>query len=209
MTWMLTSTGQAVDLRFIGAIDISMLDIAHHLSQINRYTGAAKRPYSVAEHSLLVCEILEREGGERDPSVLLAALMHDAHEAYTSDLSSPMKQVVGEAWRREEARVEYAVQERFGLVSVAAKHRHLVHWADMTALSTERAALMPNTGPTWPVIRSHPPITWWDFDARAKFTWLDWRSAFMDRWGELHYARTLAGGGAATSQAVDHEGAAD
>ena len=191
MTWMLTSTGQAVDLRFIGPECVSVLDIAHHLSQLNRYTGAAKRPYSVAEHSLLVCEILERERGERDPQVLLAALMHDAHEAYTADLSTPMKAVVGEAWRREEKRVEDAVLHRFGLQSVMAHQRDAVRWADLTALSTERDALLPPAGPPWPVTTSHPPITWWDFDARAKFTWTDWRSAFMDRFAELHYARTL------------------
>jgi len=206
MTWMLTSTGQAVDLRFIGAPDISVLDIAHHLSQINRYTGAARRPYSVAEHSLLVCEILQSECGVRNPRVLLAALMHDAHEAYTSDLSTPMKQVVGEAWRREEARAEYAVQERFGLVSVVAQHRDVLRWADLTALSTERAALMPKAGPAWPATTSHPPIDWWDFDARAKFTWTDWRQAFLDRFAELNYERRLE---RECVHDVDHEGAAD
>jgi len=191
MTWMLTATGQTVDLRYIGVPDISVLDIAHHLSQINRFTGAAKRPYSVAEHSLLVCEILQSERAVRDPRVLMAALMHDAHEAYTSDLSTPMKQVVGEAWQREEARVEHAVHERFGIVGVAREHRELVRWADLTALSTERAGLMPKAGPQWPATTSHPPVDWWDFDARAKFTWQDWRSAFMDRFAELHYARSL------------------
>ena len=206
MTWMLTSTGQTVDLRFIGPECVSVLDIAHHLSQLNRYTGAAKRPYSVAEHSLLVCEILERERGEWDPDVLMAALMHDAHEAYTADLSTPMKQVVGEAWRREEARAEHAVQERFGLVSVVSRRRDVLRWADLTALSTERAALMPKAGPAWPTTTSHPPIDWWDFDARAKFTWTDWRQAFLDRFAELNYARGLRH---EAIHAVDHEGAAD
>lgn len=68
MTWMLTASGMVVDLlRPQGAV-FGISDIAHHLSQINRYTGAARRPLSVAEHSLLVCEILERERGECDPA---------------------------------------------------------------------------------------------------------------------------------------------
>jgi hypothetical protein len=50
---------------------------------------------------------------------------------------------------------------------------------------------MPKAGPQWPATTSHPPVDWWDFDARAKFTWQDWRSAFMDRFAELHYARSL------------------
>ena len=75
MTWMLTATGATVDLRWMAAEDISILDIAHHLAQINRYTGACSRPYSVAEHSLLVCEIMERELGVSSPHALLAGLM--------------------------------------------------------------------------------------------------------------------------------------
>src|ERR1700754_1012877 len=47
MTWMLTATGVAFDLRFIKADAIDIADIAHHLAQINRYTGACRRPYSV------------------------------------------------------------------------------------------------------------------------------------------------------------------
>lgn len=51
--------------------------------------------------------------GIRSPSVLLGALMHDAHEAYTADLSSPMKQVLGDAWADTEHRIQHSVQRRF------------------------------------------------------------------------------------------------
>lgn len=191
MTWLLTATGATVDLRFMRHDDINVDDIAHHLAQINRYTGACSRPYSVAEHSLLVCEIAERECGERSPAVLMAALMHDAHEAYTTDLSQPMKQVIGEAWRMEEARIEHSVRKRFGLLTAYAHAGAHIHWADLTALSTERAQLLPPGGPEWPVARTHPPIGWWRFDERAAFTWDDWRQAFIDRFAELQFARQL------------------
>ena len=49
MTHMLTSTGHTVDLRWIRHEAVDLRDIAHHLAQINRYTGACARPYSVAE----------------------------------------------------------------------------------------------------------------------------------------------------------------
>ena len=192
MTWMLTATGVVVDLHFIAAADINLQDIAHHLAQINRYTGACSRPYSVAEHSLLVCEILERERGIRNPALLQAALMHDAHEAYTADLSSPMKQVVGEAWAMEEDRIAHHVRRRFALLTAFSAGGSLIHAADMTALATERAALLPASGPEWAVMRSHPPVAWWNFDQRAGFTWADWRQAFLDRFAELQYARSLA-----------------
>lgn len=190
MTWMLTATGSQVDLRFMTHDTISLLDIAHHLAQLNRYTGACSRPYSVAEHSLLVADLLER-GTTLGPSALLAALMHDAHEAYTADLSSPMKRIVGPAWAMEEQRIQAAVLRRFGLKEAFAQHHDRIKWADLTALSTERAALLPATGPVWPTSTTHPPADWVDLAQRATFTWTDWRDAFIDRFAELIYARQL------------------
>lgn len=187
MTWMLTSTGAVVDLRYIAQDSISLPDIAHHLSQINRYTGACKRPYSVAEHSLLVCELIEI-AGETDPSVRLAALMHDAHEAYTQDLSSPMKQLLGDVWHDEECRIQYQVLKRFGLLTAYTAARQCIDDADLTALSTERQRLLPQLGPQWAAEKTHPAV-YWDFDAAASNTWLDWRQAFLDKFAELQFLR--------------------
>ncbi|MGV8823997.1 HD domain-containing protein [Methylibium petroleiphilum] len=189
MTWMLTSSGQAVDLRFMASETIKIEDIAHHLARIDRYTGACRRPYSVAEHSLLVTELLDRRFPHlSSPSILLAALMHDAHEAYTNDLSSPMKQLIGEAWAREERRIQSAVLKRFHLITAWAAAHELVRWADLTALATERRALLPPDGPAWAVETTHQAEDV-DFDARATFTWEDWRQAFLDRFAELQFDR--------------------
>jgi hypothetical protein len=190
MTWMLTATGTAVDLRWMAQDTISLLDVAHHLAQINRYTGACSRPYCAAEHSLLVCDILERDG-VYSASVLMAALMHDAHKAYTNDLSSPMKQLVGDPWRLEENRIQHAVLRKFGLVNAFTSHKARIRWADLTALATERVALLPPNGPQWEVSGTHEALTWVDFKSRERFTWLDWRQAFLDRFAELQFARSL------------------
>lgn len=66
--------------------------IAHSLAQINRF-GHASRPYSVAEHSLLVCEIVKSMG--LDCHAQRAALMHDAHEAFTGDVATPHQSRAG------------------------------------------------------------------------------------------------------------------
>lgn len=190
MSWMLTATGQQFDLRFIDDASISLIDIAHHLSQINRYSGACSRPMSVAEHSLFVLAIVESALPTASPAVLLAALMHDAHEAYTNDLTQPMKQVIGEPWRREELRIQHAVLKRFGLVEASAGAAKLIHWADMTALVTERQHLLPHTGPAWDAERLHEPSRCWNFPENGKFAWHDWRELFIERFGELNYART-------------------
>lgn len=195
MTWMLTATGTAFDLQFIRHDTIDLLDIAHHLAQINRYTGAASRPYSVAEHSLLACEILERERGVRDPLVLQACLMHDAHEAYIGDISSPLKQmlrlVVGDALKAFEARVQRHVLHRFDLMIPYINAERDIHWADMTALVTERKQLLPERGPLWQAESTHEAVDWADLASQARFDWQDWRRAFVDRFGELTYAAQL------------------
>ena len=205
MTWMLTASGMVVDLlRPQGAV-FSISDIAHHLSQINRYTGAARRPFSVAEHSLLVCEILERERGERDPSVLLAALMHDAHEAYTQDLSTPAKAAIGSAWGEFENRVQLAVLKQHQLITAYTAARERIRWADMTAMATERATLLPENGPEWAVMQSHKPVAWARLTENSAFGWEHWRDLFALRYEGLVQARELR---AAELLAPDSSGAA-
>jgi len=191
MTWMLTSTGAVIDLRFVAQDKVSILDVAHHLAQMNRYDGAAKRPFSVAEHSLMVVEILERECHIDSPSVLLAALMHDAHEYITGDMKSPMKQLLGAAWQEVEDRIQQSVLKRFYLVTTFHAARVVIHWADMTALASERKHLLPVAGPEWDVMRTHKALDWIDYDGQARFTWEDWRDAFLERYAELSYARSL------------------
>jgi uncharacterized protein len=187
MTWMLTANGTAFNLALIDPASITLPDVAHHLSTINRYTGAASRPISVAEHSLLVLEIL-KIFGVTDPSVLLAGLLHDAHEAYTNDLSSPMKQLIGDAWNFHEARIQRDVLRRFKVLTAFASAHDLIRRADLTALMTERKYLLPPTGPAWFCQSTHPPIVW-DFASSAALTWTDWRQAFIDAVEALQFAR--------------------
>lgn len=81
-----TFSGQHVDLVAPNWRDINLDDIARGLAQTNRFGGQSRRPISVAEHSLVVA-LLARPGAG------LAALLHDAHEAYLGDWARP----VGEA----------------------------------------------------------------------------------------------------------------
>lgn len=71
---------------------IEIVDIAHALSQLCRYTGHTDMFWSVAQHSLLVAEKMPGT-----PEQKLVALLHDAAEAYTGDLSSPLKAYLREA----------------------------------------------------------------------------------------------------------------
>jgi hypothetical protein len=158
MTWLLTSTGREHSLEGPGARHPdnapTIEEIAGSLSQINRFTGHCNRPYSVAEHSLLAMSIAKHQFGA-DASGQLAALMHDAHECICGDVASPIKQVLGEAWRQFEALHEQHLRWSFGLEEVYAEHHQMVKKCDLIALATERHDLLPY-GPAfnapWPVL---------------------------------------------------------
>lgn len=200
MTWMLTYSGHCVSLAHAEPITIDMACIAHSLANTNRFVGHARRPYSVAEHSLLVCEILEREAGVRDPHVLMAGLLHDAHEAYCGDMSAPMKDLLRDAcarlnipsvWDAAERRLQANVLAFFGAADAMARHARLIHTADMIALSCERRDMLPASGPAWPVTIEHPPLSWVNLFAHDGMGWQDWERAFRDRFDELGYAIEL------------------
>lgn len=112
--------------------DISIEDIAHSLSHICRFNGHTKLFYSVAEHSINVCNEV------KDPEFKLCALLHDAHEAYVGDLISPMKgQIELRKFKQLEERVWLAVALKFGL---ADKLPPEVVRADLQILADEGMA---------------------------------------------------------------------
>lgn len=87
--------------------DVSIRDIARALSMTCRYGGHVKAFYSVAQHSIELSKLVHVEHR-------LAALLHDASEAYVGDLIRPIKLMLPE-FVEIEKRVERAVAERFHL----------------------------------------------------------------------------------------------
>ena len=69
--------------------DISIFDIAHALSFLTRANGHIKHFYSVAQHSINCC--LEAKGRGAPLKIQLGCLLHDAPEAYISDVIRPIK----------------------------------------------------------------------------------------------------------------------
>lgn len=71
--------------------DITIIDIAHHLSNICRYNGATILHYSVAQHSCILCDYAQKA---RSATALdsLQILMHDAPETWIGDMARPLKQ---------------------------------------------------------------------------------------------------------------------
>jgi len=82
--WMHTHSGLLVNIRNPKIEDILIDDIAWSLSMQCRYAGHVKAYYSVAEHCIIVSRRLPEK-------LKLAGLLHDAAEAYVTDLPSPIK----------------------------------------------------------------------------------------------------------------------
>lgn len=67
---------------------LNITTIARHLSRIARYTGATRDFYPVAQHCVIGAEWYVARGMKQEA---LSFLFHDAHEALTGDIKSPMK----------------------------------------------------------------------------------------------------------------------
>lgn len=126
---------------------VKVTDIAHALSQACRFTGHTREFFSVAQHSANVSKLVVRRmswDNGFDWGVALYALLHDATEAYLSDMARPLKHYneFGDAYRKIEARLMWAIAEAHDL---DPEMPEVVKWADDVALRVECRDLM---GPT-------------------------------------------------------------
>jgi hypothetical protein len=191
--WILTANGQEVDLAYTRPALMTLADVSHALAQINRFNGHCRRPYSVAEHSLLVLDIIEHLFAPASVHCRLAALMHDAHEAYVGDMATPVKHLVGEGWHQLEHRVERCLRSAWGLHVAAYEYAAMIKQADMIALATERAQLLPPSPSLWECLVHVQPVTWVDLMSpeRCAMSWGDWRDRFKDAVDSADFERNL------------------
>jgi 5'-nucleotidase len=138
LDWMQTWSGGRFVPLAPSAKDIEPWDIAHALSLLCRYGGHVDRFYSVAEHCVLMSQAVAPENA-------LAALLHDATEAYIVDVPRPLKNSLP-GYRQIEAMVWLAIAERFGLSPVLPDE---VDEADNRIILTERNALMSRSTRPW------------------------------------------------------------
>lgn len=135
---IVTFTGRVVDPIHPSPGDFDIVDIAHALSNSCRFTGHVREFYSVAEHSVRVAQWLYHHG----LVVALGGLLHDASEAYLSDLARPIKQFssLGDHYRAIEDRLQKEICVAFDTTYPILS---LVREADNTLLWAEIRDLMP------------------------------------------------------------------
>ncbi|WP_282412219.1 phosphohydrolase [Pseudomonas sp. PS01299] len=147
MSWILTHSGIQFNLLNPTAAMISPRDIAHALANLCRFNGHTREHYSVAQHSLIVCDLVPTKHQ-------LSALIHDATEAYLGDMTRPLKALMPE-YRDVEQRVWHAICDRF---NIPLGLPDSVLRADMVALATERRDLMPHHPGEWQCLKGIPAM---------------------------------------------------
>ena len=149
-----TYTGQYVDVFNPDPNTFHLVDIAVGLAYENRWNNQNKFHYSVAQHSLLVADLVPDE-------LQLHALFHDASDAYIGDLSRPIKKLCPE-FQTIESTLMVNLASTFGFTWPKAQE---VEDADKCVMRLEYLAMMVARNPQ---SLEHP------FDADdAMWRWLE------------------------------------
>ena len=117
---------------------INIEDIAHALSNNCRYTGHCRSFYSVAEHSYIVSLIVDQPNA-------LAGLLHDASEAYLTDVASPVKPYL-ENYKSMENVIMTVIAKKYGFEWPLVDD---IKDADAVQLKSEAKHLMHSQGQDW------------------------------------------------------------
>lgn len=164
---MQTYSGKLVDLARFSHLDVRLVDIAHSLSLLNRFTGHSTSPYSVAQHSVHVSRLLPED-------LALWGLLHDASEAYLGDVATPLKGMLP-CYQQMEELVQRAIARAFGLRWPMPGD---VKVADRRALAAEKAELF-SVSHDWELGDIEPaPIG-------VPLPWYEAESAFVSRFKEI------------------------
>lgn len=162
-----TFTGRQLYPLAPNAEAIVIEDIAHQLAAANRFFGATRHPYSVAQHSVLVSYLC-------DPADALHGLLHDAAEAYLGDLARPLKQLgLMAAYRAIEAQLQTVIYCRFGLSPEVPESVKAID--ERLAVTEAQDLYRPDAVPAWAAhadrlpLRGRPIEPWGAARAEERF----------------------------------------
>lgn len=175
-----TASGNLVNPMYPDPDTIDIKDIGWALSRIPRFAGhtITEIPFNVAQHSIYVAELMERFLNstlsfedvssidlktandmkfELDHTVashedfLLKCLLHDAHEAYTGDIPSPIKRIpeLTPTIKMIESNLDKAISVKFDLQPYTQMEQKYIKFGDKLAQAIESYQFMPSRGLNW------------------------------------------------------------
>lgn len=146
MSWIKTYSGLHFNYANPTVDSIHIVDICQALSNECRFAGHLEQFYSVAQHSVLVSQLVPKE-------FALEALLHDAHEAYCKDIPSPLKKLIPD-YRGIENNIDFVIRNKFNL---PAEQSPCVKKADLIMLATERRDFELDDGTPWEMLAGVSP----------------------------------------------------
>jgi 5'-deoxynucleotidase YfbR-like HD superfamily hydrolase len=174
-------SGRRLDCAHPDPAQIHIVDIARSLAREGRCANHTEDFYSVAQHSLLVCELVGLQPGAT-LAHRRAGLMHDAHEAITRDIATPVARELDAlapgALARLKARYQGVIDQRFGVAWDTETHERVAQ-ADRRALVVEKQDLRIE-----PALRAgrpgRPPVP-----LLQPMGWQQAYTAFIERYMDL------------------------
>lgn len=160
-----TRTGETITPLSPEPERVELADVAHALSNLSRFAGQGRYFYSVARHSVHVSREVEARGGDR--SAQRWGLLHDASEAYLSDVPAPVKRSLP-GYTHAERRLQRAVREAVDL-ELSADAERLVDRVDADVGSYELAVHFPTENREKPDLECVPEDVDPETDAKALF----------------------------------------
>jgi hypothetical protein len=151
--WITTFTGRKFHYLNPTPDEICIEDIAHALALTCRFGGHCREFYSVAEHSYRVAMEVDNQDS-------LAALLHDAHEAYLHDVPRPIKHDIS-GYSEIADKIQIAIHSAF---NVTLHYPTRLKFVDDVLLATEARDIMFTTQ-DWlelpsPLTRTIIPTNW-------------------------------------------------
>ena len=163
------SSGIVIDVL---APDLSRIDIyediAMPLAKLARFDGQTPgRKYCVAQHCVIGADTLLRE--TRDHELALAFLLHDAHEAFIGDITTPTALALAAFAGNEVTRSLRALKSMLDVqifkradLPFAFSHKEAVRDMDARMLNAERKCFLRSSIPDdhWPEeVRNAKPVS--------------------------------------------------
>ena len=139
MNTMNTFSGKVFDPMEMTTDDVELQDIAHALSMLCRGGGHLKFFYSVGQHSINCAREALARGWSR--KLALACLLHDASEAYISDIIRPVKVHLSNYLVIEE-QIMNTILKKFGLDDLSAEEHAMWKQIDDEMLDNELAVML-------------------------------------------------------------------
>lgn len=138
MSFIETYTGRRFNPVEPDPAAIMVADIAHALSNKCRYTGHTSEFYSVAQHCVIVSNIVPEE-------FAMEGLLHDAAEAYLPDVAYPIKHNFPTLMSVED-NLHNVIAQKFGLIY---PYPEAVTDVDRRITIDEAKAFMTSKGDWW------------------------------------------------------------